>query len=192
VIPASLDVLRERLAGRSPVRITDPEAGQAAIAVVLASRPGGGLEALFIERSTRAGDPWSGQVAFPGGRRDASDAALLITAMRETREEVGIELSVSQLLGELDDIHPRTRTLPPLVVRPFVFGLPERPYVRPSVEVASHLWIALERLLEDGVYGDEMIPLVGRTFPAYRLGVYTVWGLTERIMTPLLHLATHG
>lgn len=150
------------------------------------------MEALFIERSTRAGDPWSGQVAFPGGRRDASDAALLITAMRETREEVGIELSVSQLLGELDDIHPRTRTLPPLVVRPFVFGLPERPYVRPSVEVASHLWIALERLLEDGVYGDEMIPLVGRTFPAYRLGVYTVWGLTERIMTPLLHLATHG
>src|SRR3989442_10873051 len=84
---------------------------------------GGGLEALFIRRAQRADDPWSGQVALPGGRRDAGDADLFATAVRETREETGIDLAGAERLGRLDDLYPRTPTLPPVVVRPFVFAL---------------------------------------------------------------------
>ncbi|HWP36478.1 MAG TPA: CoA pyrophosphatase [Gemmatimonadales bacterium] len=187
----TLDLVRQRLHNRSPLRIADdPSAGQAAVAIVLATRPTEGLEVLLIERATRSGDPWSGQVAFPGGRRDPADETLLRTAIRETEEEVGVSLAESMLLGELDDVHPRTPTLPPLVIRPFVFGLRGQPAVRLSSEVASHRWVGLEDLLAAGVYGNEVIPLVGREFPAYRLGDYLVWGLTERIITPFLHLAT--
>jgi 8-oxo-dGTP pyrophosphatase MutT (NUDIX family) len=184
----TLDAVRRKLAGRSPVHVVDPSAGQAAVAIVLVSEPNG-PEALFIERATRAGDPWSGQVAFPGGRRDGSDPSLLVTAIRETREEVGVDLSDAELLGELDDVHPRTRTLPALIVRPFVFGLSRKPAVRYSVEVASHRWVRLGDLLVAGVYGDVEIQPVGRAFPAYRAGGYVVWGLTERIITAFLQLA---
>jgi hypothetical protein len=103
---------------------------------------------------------------------------------------VGVDLSHAELLGELDDVHPRTRTLPALVVRPFVFGLSRRPEVRYSVEVASHRWVRLDDLLAAGVHGDVEIQPLGRTFPAYRVGGYVIWGLTERIITPFLHLST--
>jgi 8-oxo-dGTP pyrophosphatase MutT (NUDIX family) len=193
VTPITLQHVRQRLHNRSPVRIgDDPGAAQAAVAVVLTTRPTGRLELLLIERASRPGDPWSGQVAFPGGRRDPADATLLGTAIRETREEVGLSLTQSMLLGELDDVHPRNRNLPPLVIRPFVFGLPERPAVRSSIEVASYRWVGLEDLMAAGVYGNEFIPLAGRPLPAYRLGGYVVWGLTERIVTPFLHLAATG
>src|SRR5260370_1555175 len=100
----------------------------AAVAVIL--RDGDeGLEALFIHRAVRAGDTWSGQIAFPGGRRDPGDADLLATAIRETMEEVGVDLSGAERLGVLDDLYPRTPVLPPAVVRPFVFALTSRPTI---------------------------------------------------------------
>src|SRR5258706_15048364 len=88
-----------------------------------------GLEALFIRPAVRAGDTWSGQIAFPGGRRDPGDADLLATAIRETMEEVGVDLSGAERLGGLDDLYPRTPVLPPVVVRPFVFALTARPTI---------------------------------------------------------------
>ena len=181
--------IREKLRGRVPQRVVDPAAREAAVAIVLCPAGAAGLETLLIERATRQDDPWSGQVAFPGGRRDPGDPALLATAIRETREEVGVTLGEVDLLGELDDLHPRTRVLPPIVVRPFVFGLRARPEVRLSPEVASHRWVGLEEFGGAGVYAETEIALVGRSFPAYRLGAFLVWGMTERIITPLLQLA---
>src|SRR5438093_2935884 len=97
----------------------------AAVAVVLHDG-NDGIEALCIHRAVRAGDVWSGQIAFPGGRRDPGDADLLATAIRETMEEVGVDLSSAERLGVLDDLYPRTPVLPPVVVRPFVFALTSR------------------------------------------------------------------
>lgn len=183
----TLDVLRERLARRPPRRVEEPGTGEAAVALVLASGEPR-LELLLIKRADHPGDPWSGQMALPGGRRDPGDPNLLVTAIREAGEEVGVMLQPEHLLGELDDLRPRAVTLPPIVVRPFVFALPARPPVRPNVEVALHLWVSLDELVASRP-GEIEIPIVGRRLPAYLVGEHVVWGMTERILTPFFELA---
>ena len=161
-------------------------------AVAIALRDGAeGLEALFIHRAERAGDTWSGQIAFPGGRRDPGDPDLRATAIRETREEIGVDLAAAEPLGVLDDMHPRTAVLPPIVVRPFVFGLVERPPITLSAEVQDAFWVSFRALGAPGVLRDVTIQLRGAplTLPAYVVENRTIWGMTERILTPLLSLA---
>jgi 8-oxo-dGTP pyrophosphatase MutT (NUDIX family) len=134
------------------------------------------------------GDPWSGHLALPGGRRQAEDSTLLDTAIRETAEEVGIALPDKALLGELDDLSPVSPHLPQVVVRPFVFGLETRPAVIGSAEVALHLWVTRDALV--AARTSELLPLLGqaRTMPGYRLGAHFIWGMTERIIAPFLEL----
>lgn len=166
-----------------------PEARPAAVALILLERASG-LEALFIKRAERAGDPWSRQVALPGGRHEPSDPDLFVTATRETREETGIDLSSAEPLGVLDDLYPRTPTLPPVRVRPFVFALSSAPRLRPSDEVEHAFWVSLDRLVAPGVRREVTLQVRGvdRVFPAYDLGREVIWGMTERILTPFLEL----
>jgi 8-oxo-dGTP pyrophosphatase MutT (NUDIX family) len=166
-----------------------PGASPAAVALILLERPQG-LETLLIRRAERADDPWSGQVALPGGRRDPADGDLLVTAIRETREETGVDLSAAERLGALDDLYPRTAALPAVVVRPFVFALASRPTLVPGVEAARVFWLPLARLSQRGVRRDLTLPVRGveRTFPAYVIDEIVIWGMTERILTPFLRL----
>jgi 8-oxo-dGTP pyrophosphatase MutT (NUDIX family) len=184
----TLERVRLALAGYAPREITAPEARPAAVAVILIERTG--LEALFIKRAARTGDPWSGQVAFPGGRHEPTDADLRVTAMRETREETGVELSDAEPLGVLDDLYPRTPTLPPVRVRPYVFALHGAPPPRLTIsdEVDRAFWVPLSRLSEPAVRREVKLLLRGeeRVFPAYDLGEDVIWGMTERILTPFL------
>lgn len=181
-------ILREvkaRLGGRSPRRVREPEAWEAAVGLILA--PGSsGLDLLFIRRAERAGDPWSGQMALPGGRRDAEDVALIDTACRETLEETGISLPASSLLGELDDLFPDIKVLPPVVVRPFVFGLSTRPRIEPSDEVAGHLWVSLQTLRASASVTEVEVRGQRLTVDAYVVGEYVIWGMTQRIVAPFL------
>ncbi len=150
-----------------------------------------GLETLFIRRAVRAGDTWSGQIAFPGGRRDPADADLLVTAIRETLEEIGVDLSSAERLGTLDDLHPRTPVLPPVVVRPFVFALTERPPIVLSAEVQDAFWVSFQALHAPGVLGEITVDHPGiprRVLPAYTLANRTIWGMSERILTSLISL----
>jgi len=166
-----------------------PGASPAAVALILLEGPRG-LETLLIRRAERADDPWSGQVALPGGRYVPADADLLVTAIRETREETGVDLSAAERLGVLDDLYPRTPTLPAVVVRPFVFALASRPTLVPGVEAARVFWLPLDRLSQRGVRRDFTLPVRGveRTFPAYVIDEIVIWGMTERILTPFLKL----
>jgi 8-oxo-dGTP pyrophosphatase MutT (NUDIX family) len=181
--------IREQLAARSARRISEPNTIEAAVALVLApDTSGDALDLLLIKRSERGGDPWSGQMALPGGRREPPDRLLLDTARRETREETGIALPSDSLLGELDDLHPRTRVLPSIVVRPFVFGLHTRPAVAPSTEVALHLWVPLSELRESHTHVDIHLRGQRRREPSYIVGEHVVWGMTHRIITPFIEL----
>ena len=184
----TVDHIAARLVGRTPERRVEPGSIQAAVAMILA--PGGpaGLELLLIKRAEHAGDPWSGQMALPGGRRDPEDRDLLATVTREAREEVGVTLSGQALLGELDDLHPRTPLLPPVVVRPFVFGLGQRPPVETSAEVALSVWVPLEELASGRTRTEIAVPGRDQRYPAYRVGRHVVWGMTERILTPFIEL----
>lgn len=177
--------LQELLAGRPRRAETLPAETEAAVALVCVPDPDA---ILLIRRSERTGDPWSGQMGLPGGRRDRGDTDLLATAIRETAEEVGVDLSPTALIGTLDDLLPRTTLLPRILVRPFVFQLPARVPLQPNPEVAASIWVDLDQLLQAGVYREWDVQADGRSFryPGYRLSEGIVWGMTERILTPFL------
>lgn len=179
--------LRERLSTRAPTYIKVAGALQTSVALMLTPGPSG-LEVLFIRRAERAGDPWSGHIALPGGRREPADADLLATAIRETREEVGVALTPALLLGGLDDLHPRTPSAPPLLIRPFVFGLAERPAARLSDEVAGVMWFSLPEIAASAGTAAVAIRGVSTVVDCFRPGGTVVWGLTHRILRTLLPL----
>jgi 8-oxo-dGTP pyrophosphatase MutT (NUDIX family) len=185
----TLATVRRALRDHHPQVVDAPDARPAAVALVLLEGPQG-LEILLIRRAERADDPWSGQIALPGGRYDVGDRDLFATAVRETREETGVDLSAAERLGVLDDLHPRTPTLPPVVVRPFVFALSRRAGLVPSDEVQRAFWLPLGRLSDPGVRRAVTLTLHGavRTFPAYLVDDELIWGLTERILTPFVDL----
>lgn len=177
--------LRERLAHPiDPLTDDDPSLLWAAVAVVLVPDPD---TVLLIRRAERTGDPWSGHMALPGGRREAQDIDLLATAIRETSEEVGFELSREDLAGSLEDVVPRTPVLPPIAVRPFVFVLSARPVVTHNFEVTSAKWVPVSQLLRPDTHHPVRVEVAGqsRVVPAYELDDAIVWGMTERILSCL-------
>ena len=157
----------------------------AAVAVVIAPGPD---SILLIRRAERIGDPWSGHMALPGGRRQAGDGDLLTTAVRETAEEVGIQLGREDLAGCMDDVVPRTPVLPPIAVRPYLFILSAQPDLRLNAEVASAHWVALDHFLRADTHHPVRIEVAGqsRVVPAYELSDGIVWGMTERILNNLV------
>lgn len=182
--------LHARLAGKGAAAAA-PGFLETSVALMLAPGPRG-LEVLFIRRAERAGDPWSGHIGLPGGRREPGDADLLVTAIRETREEIGVDLPRAALLGALDDVEPSTPSLPPLMIRPFVFGVDPRPEAGTSLEVVSSYWIPLEAL--HGARGATQVTIRGEALeaPCFKIpaasGELVVWGLTYRILGGLLPL----
>lgn len=166
----------------------------AAVALVLRGTSLSDSELLFIRRAVRVGDPWSGQVAFPGGRQEPIDATLEATARRETLEELTLNLTDdAHLLGVLDDLRPRAAALPSIAVRPYVFRLTRAVSVVPNAEVHSTFWAPLSALRDPAMATEHVFDRGGSRFrfPAYRWGEDVVWGMTERIVTQLLAVATN-
>lgn len=181
--------LRHALQTRPPVLAPDDGAPRrAAVAIVLRRSTEEVVELLLIKRSERADDPWSGHVALPGGRFDPTDATLQDTAIRETREETGIDLARDGLLlGMLDELRPRTPTLPPIIVTPFVAIVRPDVAIETSDEVAFAFWVALSQLEDPSVAVESSVSVRGATWrvPSYLLGGQIVWGMTERILRNL-------
>jgi 8-oxo-dGTP pyrophosphatase MutT (NUDIX family) len=185
-----LSQLAERLAARPSREAADSEARLAAVAAVL--RVTHEPELLFIKRAEVAGDPWSGHMAFPGGRHDPGDATLAETAVRETREETAIDLAqAGRLIGRLDDLAPRSPLLPRIIIRPFVAVVRADVTVVASDEVAAHYWVPLAALRRPEMQAEHELLHDGvrLRFPGYRVGPHVAWGLTERILRQLLELA---
>ena len=166
-----------------------PSVRRAAVALVLRPDPRGGLDLLFIRRADYPGDPWSGQIAFPGGRQEPEDDTLRETAIRETREEVGLDLlSHGLVLGALDELHPRTPVLPPIVVRPYVFVTGAGVELRPTAEVAAAFWAPLDRLRHPDATFEATVTVRGEELrvPGVRHLEHVIWGMTERIFRDFL------
>jgi 8-oxo-dGTP pyrophosphatase MutT (NUDIX family) len=170
-------------------------------AVILLLRPAakaagddvdGSAEVLCIRRAQREGDPWSGHIAFPGGRPTAADPDLLAVAVRETVEEVGIDVRRGgRVLGRLPTVEPQSRRLPPVDVTPFVALAPEGAGARPDLgEVADAFWVPLSSLRDAG-RSEVVRHVVGggpREWSAYPSPAGPIWGITERILTGFLAL----
>ena len=187
VTQLTFEDIGRHLADHAPrqVEIRPPLRG-ASVALTLVPGREDGLDLLFIKRAEHPGDPWSGQMALPGGRRDRTDPDLLRTAIRETNEETGIDLTSAMLLGALDDLAPVSPHLPPIVVRPFAFALVHRPVIVRSHEVALHLWVPLEQLASSLVTAPVHVRGRHFTMPGYQVGPHFIWGMTERIVTTFL------
>lgn len=173
------------LVNRTPRELAEHEKW-AAVAVLL-RESASGPELFLIRRAEHPRDPWSGHMAFPGGRQDAGDATLLETAMRETREEVGLDLSnEAEHIGQLDDLQAIARGKPQeTVIRPFVFEVHrELPVQVDDREVAEALWTPLLPLYRGEV--DTVRPYqwhgTNIDFPAYDVGGRVVWGLTYQML----------
>ena len=192
------DARLRRLEGRlsdQPESGSDPEpvAGHPEAAVALILRASTELEVLLIKRAESERDPWSGHVALPGGRRDPEDANLRRTAIRETSEETGVDLSVCGWpLGRLRQLTPSHPTLPPITITPYVFGVPETIEANSdSAEVDQVLWVTLPVLFDPKTQGTTTVPLPEgpADFPCYQVEGHTIWGLTFRILSELRELA---
>jgi 8-oxo-dGTP pyrophosphatase MutT (NUDIX family) len=161
---------------------------RAAVAIVLHDAPAG-PEMLFIERAARLGDPWSGQMAFPGGRLDPGDVDERAAAERETLEEVGLDLTGRERLGRLADLDAGVRLVAPLVLSAFVYRLETRVELVHNHEVRETLWVPIARLLDPAHRVRHRFGLA--RFPGIVVGEpdrHVVWGLTYRLVDDLLRL----
>jgi 8-oxo-dGTP pyrophosphatase MutT (NUDIX family) len=164
---------------------------RAAVALIFRAGEGGAPELLFIKRAEYPADPWSGQVAFPGGREEAGDASLSDTASRETREETGIDLrNDGTVIGILDDLRPQTAALPAIIVRPYVVLLKREDSLLLSDEVALAFWVPLAALRQADSWRDTSVYARGIQLSAraFHHEGHVIWGMTERILAQLLAL----
>lgn len=198
----SLNVIRERV-GALLIDATQTAAeglgesaasGRAAVALVLREANNGtGVEILLIRRAERSGDPWSGHMAFPGGREEPGDESLLATAIRETREELSLDLTrAGRVVGRLDDLPAMARgRRVPMTIAPFVFELTsDAELVYDSGEVAEAIWAPIEPLLRGRLQTTFEYDFDGRKvqLPAHDVDGRIVWGLTYRMLENLFAL----
>ena len=181
-------VVRAILRRHVPVCVNDPSRKQAAVVIAVLPSSDTDSEILLIKRASHPGDPWSGQMALPGGRRDPADADLVATAIRETKEETGVDLARDGLVGQLDDHAPVTPVLPPIVVRPFVFALESRPAVEPNHEVERYLWASMQGLVASEQEARVQVRDADLIVPAFHSHGEVIWGMTHRIINSLFDL----
>lgn len=188
---SKIDILVERIRssllqnpGRRISSVEDSKLSKAAVTMLL--RPdytGGQLVTLLIKRSGREGDPWSGNMAFPGGRSESGDASILATAIREMFEETSIDLKGCIILGTLDEIKASNFDI---YVTPFVALSPEKISVTlDEREIETFVWIPLSFFIDKRNSTPYSIPRMGVTLevPSYHyLGQHVVWGMTFRII----------
>jgi 8-oxo-dGTP pyrophosphatase MutT (NUDIX family) len=158
---------------------------RAAVALVLRDGPAS-IELLFIARAVHPDDPWSGHVAFPGGRAEDGEAPLR-TAMRESAEEVGLDLEAGELLGPLDELQAVRRVPIDLAISPFVFRVPAETAIVPGPEVDGVFWLPLDDLMSERYRGTFDYTEGGSVlrFPCFRVEERVIWGLTYRMFGEL-------
>ena len=171
-----------------PLRIIEPgHRAHAAVAMILEEQPDG-PSILFIERSRNENDYWSGQIGFPGGRAENCDNSPRETAERETREEIGMDLSAARYMGRLSDIAPGGLQI---IVSCFVYAVNHHPALSPDDrEIADAFWVPVRELNNPARRAHVEILVRGRLrrFPALRLmddKDQPLWGLTYRLLRNL-------
>jgi 8-oxo-dGTP pyrophosphatase MutT (NUDIX family) len=190
----SLPRIEQTLARHNPGRkLVRPLLKRSAVALILRQQEGP-VELLMIKRADRAGDPWSGHMAFPGGRMDPTDRHGFDVAVRETEEEIGLSLGPQDpCIGRLSEImtHPQLRRRP-MVVTPYVFKLDRNVEFQPNHEVAEVLWVPLPFVLDEDnrqrmewLRGSVKIPL-----PCYMYQGRRIWGLSLMMLDELIEMLT--
>ena len=155
---------------------------RAAVAIVIEDRPHLGPSFLMIERAEREGDPWSGQMAFPGGKQDVGDDHITQTALRELEEEIGVSPTQLRRFGRLSDILARPYRIQqkPMVVSPLLFEPLGDLHFNPNEEVADLLWVPINHFLESSNRQRMEWKKYGKRIqlPCYFYNEKRIWGLS--------------
>ena len=184
------------LEAHESTRLPDGETelvAHAAVTLVLRPSPEA-AELLFVQRAEFDGDPWSGHMALPGGRREPQDPDLRATAIRELQEETALVVSRECILGRLDELTPRNPALPAIGITPYVAWHEGPDTFRPNEEVSDHVWIPLWALMVEEHRSTLRLEHRGvvRKFPTIEYDGYTIWGITFRIVEGFLEVLCPG
>lgn len=142
------------------------------------------LKLCFGRRAPYEGDPWSGDMAFPGGKAEKEDQTFHDVAKREVWEETGLRLEDCHLVGSLKETKAfGSRKRPPLIVRPMVYAFHELPGpFNLGDELAAAYWIPLSHLWDKNNWTTLVYSANGRTYPGIRYGEQIIWGFTLRVL----------
>ena len=187
--PSFQEVIDSLSVVESPV---DPVPSKRA-AVAITVRSGvSGPEILMIQRAVRQGDPWSGHMGFPGGRKEESDASDMACAKRETREEIGFDLDIhGELVCQLSDVNTGWRAdRPEMLVAPFVFKVGSTPVFELNHEVDDTLWVPLSFLLNEANRSRHQWDWRGEVLEsdAFTFNDRLIWGLSLMMIDELLQI----
>ncbi len=177
-----------RALGERPPRLIEPERHRIAAVAMILREEAKTPHVLFIERARRIGDPWSGDLGFPGGKVEEGDPCAQQAAVRETFEEIGLDLAAGACLGRLDDIAGDHL---PVLVSCFLFHIDGAPRFVLSEEVTRAFWVPLEKLRDPARHIETLVHFRGEplTRPAIDLlgpGETVLWGITYRLVRQLL------
>ncbi len=185
----TFDDIQHCLTSHRPTLLPQGQRTHASVALLL-REAASGLEILFVERAARDSDPWSGDLGFPGGKVEESDAGPQAAAERETEEETGIHLRKARCLGRLSDI---AGVRLPIRVSCFVYGVKEVDLLRLSEEVRDAFWVPLDCLVEPQSrmtavfrFQDEVMKSPAIRLPTLEKPV--LWGLTYRLIMEFLQI----
>jgi 8-oxo-dGTP pyrophosphatase MutT (NUDIX family) len=185
--PALVAYLRNHLpafpaVGAPPVSPIVREAAVLAPLYALTGRP----HLLFTRRTTQL-RKHSGEISFPGGSRDPVDDTLLMTALRESYEELALDVQQVEAVGALETVFSAVSNF---LVTPFVGWLGEgAPNVEPNPgEVAEVIYAPLHALADPAIFHEEIWTRGGveHTIYFFDLGPHRIWGLTGRILRSFL------
>jgi len=166
---------------RALKRTSEGQDADAAVALLLKPM-NQALRVLFVKRVKNPADPWSGQMAFPGGKCDARDQNLKQTVVRETLEETSINLlDRCRFLGMMGSLRSTRR--PEMKILPFVVLLEHEPTIKLNEELEEFIWMSLEELIQHRGAAKFSFGEV----QAYTVGNYIIWGLTYRILEKFFH-----
>ena len=162
--------------------VTDEQKANTTVAILLKIN-NQNFRILFVRRAKNLADPWSGQIGFPGGKRELEDETLKQTVIRETKEEAGVNLLQGcRFLGVIDA--QRTKPRPDLKVLPFAVLLQDEPVIKLNLrELQTFFWISIGQLAENRT----IVELASEKQPAYVVGKKVIWGLTYRILENFFH-----
>jgi 8-oxo-dGTP pyrophosphatase MutT (NUDIX family) len=148
-------------------------------------------EILFIKRTKRESDKFSGHMAFPGGVKEVFDEDILSTAIRETSEEVGLDIKKNcNFIGRFSDYKPVNPNANQFIVSPFIFFLnePEITLKKNVDEVEDFVWIPIQVLLELSTKSSRVTKKYNKTYKdnVFEYKGYTIWGMTGKILSSFL------
>ena len=187
----NLKLIQKIISAHQPEAL-EIDAKRAAVAMILRGREAE-VEMLMLRRAEHAGDPWSGDLGFPGGKIEFADQSAKAAAEREVHEEIGLRLTEESFLGQLNDI---TGAYLPVNIACFAYHLDSPTDFDLNHEISNYWWVPLARFLEPERHRNATFTYRNqqRSHPVIDLveaGHPFLWGITYRLVEQFFTLIGH-